>query len=691
MLNNALIVLIFFQFTLAVKANVGNEEIGRLTAEIKLEQLRIDLIDESEDLVVLLKSEIQSQQATEVYINQCNAITERIVNSTLDANQKIKQLNCILDILRQIDEKNVHFYTRFGSIFTIIRKVQTTRDDKRLEDILKSNVFSSLNLIPFYVDRPVAETFLIAAANTEPAELLRHYSEYNTRPLNETILNAVVRVAPMKIRNYLYSSNAIQKKVKLSTDPVVASLYRIIKESSSASRAAILLNDIYKVKISVSKANEIAKDDNVFFDYLLKMRSAEDMLGEHSVDEELTTQSLKRIRLVNELHNESDATRFAPLLKYDAYEMYTLMVYSEDEIFTSTFLGMYKRMRNKMTDESTYAFLHQMKFNQFRTFIKMCAAYNVLSDFLSGMSDFEKQMLFKRLVEGLENSNDNLKSAVAIADTYGSIGKDENKMLLEESILKYYQKIRYTNVAAEKLYGLLISILKLGDGQDIDMSKYESYRVNLTTLPLNRIFKDGKNVQQHFFFDDPDGRSSFQTFVDKFRTANWQILDKGDYYLIRSVYGKKVEIYANTPSSEYRGQRAIADYFASIKRWPDVVVHRGHSYFANTAIESLTPNAEIVFLGSCGGYNNISHVLNYSPDAQIISSKQIGTMYVNNELCYRLNETIRQGKDVVWESLWVQVDNALGSGNTADKRFNDYIPPHKNLGALLIKTYRSML
>jgi hypothetical protein len=83
--------------------------------------------------------------------------------------------------------------------------------------------------------------------------------------------------------------------------------------------------------------------------------------------------------------------------------------------------------------------------------------------------------------------------------------------------------------------------------------------------------------------------------------------------------------------------------------------------------------------------------LNYSPDAQIISSKQIGTTAVNNRLCYLINETIRKGKDLVWEELWISMDKSFPSGTTADDRFQDYIPPHKNLGALLIKTYRSML
>ncbi|MBT8327989.1 MAG: hypothetical protein KJP21_09725, partial [Bacteroidia bacterium] len=215
--------------------------------------------------------------------------------------------------------------------------------------------------------------------------------------------------------------------------------------------------------------------------------------------------------------------------------------------------------------------------------------------------------------------------------------------------------------------------------------------VSLKILPIDRIYKEGKNIQQHFFFDDPDGKASYAHFLGTFRNGNWRIIDKGTYILIKSVRGMAVEIYANKPTTEYAGQDAIKAHFAETQRWPDVVVHRGHSYFASAAIESLTPNAEIVFLGSCGGYNNISQVLKYSPNAQIISSKQIGTMMVNDRLALELNEVIRKGQDIVWDNLWYTLDRKFAAGTTADKRFKDYIPPHKNLGALLIKTYRSML
>lgn len=668
----------------------ANEIIAKYVNNIETEKRRIDLFDGTEDQYVQLKSKLQSEQATTTYFTAPLDIVRAITNNGLCSDAlKIDQLIRVNEILKEVNNKNVHFYTRFSPIFYLIKKVQTVEDDKRLESVLRSNVFASLNLIAFYIDRPVAEEFFNIAARSEPTELLKHYKEFDHKTWSVSVLDEVARVAPMKIKTYLHSWNAVHQSIKESSNRMTEQVYDIFEEKGTATRSYILLNDINDGKLSIDEAHTIARLDNSLFEYLIKMRSDDTLSGQHSVDEALKYQCLKHVRVINDLHEKSDAVRFMSLEKFNAFEIYTLMVYSEDEIYTSTFLGMYKRMMSKIDAEDTYEFLYRLNFNQFRTFIKMCAGYNELNSFLSKMGEWEKQQLFKKLVEGIEKANDNLSSAVAIADTYGSIRSTNSKYLFEQAITSYYEKVRYVDTEAEKLYSIILSVFNLGVSS-INTSLNDQ-ALNLRILPVDRLYKEGKNVQQHFFFDDPDGRTSYAHFLGTFRNGKWDVMDKGTYVLLKSRTGMAVEIYANKPTSEYAGQDAIKAHFASTGRWPDVVVHRGHSYFASAAIESLTPNAEIVFLGSCGGYNNISQVLKYSPDAQIISSKQIGTMLVNDKLCLELNEVIRKGQDIVWDKLWLTLDKRFAAGSAADNRFKDYIPPHKNLGALLIKTYRSVL
>lgn len=686
-MNKRLFILLASVFAMATSSVEANTIVSDYQQKIRAEQDRIDLIDGIQDQIIGLKSPLQTRQATETYLNAPTRIaTNIVVDPQLPDIQKIDQLRRVHQLLQEVNERNVHFYTKFSSVFHLIEKVQRVNDVARLESVLKNNVHTALNLIAFYIEKPVARPFLMSAASLEPTELLQHYREFDYKPFSREVLSEVARVAPMKVKTWLHSWNPVHQRVKTSEDRLTQEVYRIFKEKGTATKAFVLINDVYNGKLTIQEAHDIASNDATLLDYLIKMKTSDNSIhGLHSVNESLTYLALKRVRVVNDLHEESDAVRFASLSNYSAKEMYMLMVYSEDEIYTSTFLGMYKRMMAKMDEASTFEFLHSVNFDGFRTFIKMCAGYNTLGGFLNKMSDMEKQRLFRMLAEGIEKANDNLESAVAVADTYGSIRSAASREMFGNAIIDYYRKIQYSDPEAEKLYRLILNVF------GIEVGDSEASTEDLKTLTGDRLFKDGKNIQQHFFFDDPDGRASYNHFLGTFRSGNWRIVDKGTYIIVQSTAGKKVEIYANKPATEYAGQDAIKAHFEETKRWPDVVVHRGHSYFADAAIESLTPNAEIVFLGSCGGYNNISHVLNYSPEAQIISSKQIGTMMVNDILCLELNEVIRKGQDIVWDDLWLRLDSRFPNGTTADVRFKDYVPPHKNLGAVLIRSYRAML
>jgi hypothetical protein len=91
-------------------------------------------------------------------------------------------------------------------------------------------------------------------------------------------------------------------------------------------------------------------------------------------------------------------------------------------------------------------------------------------------------------------------------------------------------------------------------------------------------------------------------------------------------------------------------------------------------------------LGSCGSYQNLNAVLQICPDAQIVSSKEVGSRLVNEPVLKLINESLLFQEEIDWMSMW----DALGKqfeGSEAQERFENYIPPHKNLGALFIKAF----
>ncbi|MBY0347972.1 MAG: hypothetical protein K2W79_06915, partial [Hydrotalea flava] len=122
---------------------------------------------------------------------------------------------------------------------------------------------------------------------------------------------------------------------------------------------------------------------------------------------------------------------------------------------------------------------------------------------------------------------------------------------------------------------------------------------------------------------------------------------------------------------------------------PTVVIHRGHSYYVNSTIKRLFPSAKVVLLGSCGGYNSLNDVLKICPESHIIASKQVGTGVVNMALIETITETLRQGKNLDWAKIWSGLQNKFTGGYK--EKFDDYVPPQNNLGAMFIMAYNKAI
>jgi hypothetical protein len=79
--------------------------------------------------------------------------------------------------------------------------------------------------------------------------------------------------------------------------------------------------------------------------------------------------------------------------------------------------------------------------------------------------------------------------------------------------------------------------------------------------------------------------------------------------------------------------------------------------------------------------------LTQAPQAQLLTTKGIGTITVNDPLLKMLNDTFLRGQDVVWEEFWKQAETILGHNS----RFLDYLPPHKNASIIFLQAYRAFL
>ena len=177
--------------------------------------------------------------------------------------------------------------------------------------------------------------------------------------------------------------------------------------------------------------------------------------------------------------------------------------------------------------------------------------------------------------------------------------------------------------------------------------------------------------------------------------SEWKISGNDNWVTISSVKGKPIYIFANRPlfgenDPDEAAQNKLIEYLSEKKLKPTVVIHRGHSYHLNSTISKLPASAQIVVLGSCGGYNNLNEVLTICENAHIISSKQVGTKSVNEPILQAINNTLLAGKNIDWISMWRDLSSRFQDG-AAKEKFDDYIPPYKNLGAIFIKAYKKAM
>lgn len=472
-----------------------------------------------------------------------------------------------------------------------------------------------------------------------------------------------------------------------------------ILKSIENKNSVILLQDMVINGLSENEALKIVNNQEDLLKSLVKIKSTPNHLGAISVENNLKNLSLKMVENVNSLHESDNETRFKSVKKLNPSGLYSLMVYGEEEIFTSSFNGLFNILKDKMTKDKLdgKTLIDQVGKNKFRTFVKECIGFNRFDEFLSLMDKDDANNLIIDVVKNLETSNDKLAQATTLADIFGSV-KDKNILnILQNQVKSDYERVINKpnfNKNDEALYGYLASILanKVVSNKEWYKETANKFPIeNVTELKSSDLFnKKNVNVQEYFFYKDEDGQNSFKSFMSQYENdKNWKIEKKEKYVIVSAEKnGKKIEIFANYPNSEEEGTDAIKQALGENKEVVTTVVHRGHSYHAQSTIEKISNNAKFVSLGSCGGYNNIYNVLEKSSDAHILSTKGTGTMLINDPVLKELNLDILSGKNIVWSEFWSKIEKSPLSGNL---NFKDYVAPHKNMGAMFIKAYNKKI
>ena len=426
----------------------------------------------------------------------------------------------------------------------------------------------------------------------------------------------------------------------------------------------------------------LRNEEPIFYNYL------EDMLEKKAKE--------TFVNVMNELHEKPDAVRYRCIEPLNPQELYYALVLSDDIIYTSTFIYSYKQMMNRLPVRRGDSLLITVKLDHFKKFIKMAASYDQLDNFLSSMDSAAGRMLMNAFVSNLEKNN-SLEDAMDVADSYGGINNAEIKYLMLDRIQKSLDRARKEkNTKGAVIYSIIQTIFKSAADTTIDLADKLGippvYTVNNNALSDTA----GRTIMQVFFYGDYDGKNFFPRYINLFSNkTEWSVTGNDEWVTIKSLKGKPLWIYVNRPldNDTYKDSAAqahLAQYLKANNLNPTVIVHRGHSYWVKYTIDQLPSSGKIVVLGSCGGYKNLNDILRHCEDAHIISSKEIGAGAVNDVILRTLTENIRAGKNVEWLNMWKGLAAQFPNGENKE-RFSNYIPPHKNLGAIFLKAYKKAM
>lgn len=669
--------------------------VDKVKAQIK----KSDLKDGEVDQIIELQNPEISQKLTAALLVNAPKIWVHIENMAIPQQAKIQYLHALETRFIQWNKlrttaANANYIQKSVSNFDqMLRAIYENRIDAFVTE--HKDIISLDNSI-LLSDFPKAKGIVFEAVGMEkPEMMIQRLPEFVNEPYADPIIAAAAKVVPAVVLNYANSTSNLSKAVRRNNDAYVKTIVAIADQGRNPQKLLPFIDEIYEGRKQIVEINAFVNNDDAYFKALVQLKLDNQSKVEFVIDNEINYRGLQYIRKVNELHESPAAVRFKSLQNFNAEDLYFMMIGSQDEIYTSSFIWMFNRMMEKMKPQPGNEFLDKVHKSHFRTFLRMAAGYGELSSFLNSMNEDNKNGLMKEFVDGLEQGPMNdLEDAVDVADAFGSLTDPKLIAFLQSEI-----KEQYNNVSNEKghaIYALLYNIFNNASESAEMNTEFNDILPPITYVPQTALRdKDGKIIQHVFFYGDKDGMGAYNGYLSLFQNANWKT-ERGKYWAtVTSTGESNIVVYVNVPLPEEAeendvfAQQKLQKYLDDNDLKPSIVIHRGHSYYLPTTLEHLTPAAKIVILGSCGGYHNLAKVLNSSPDAHIISSKQVGAYRVNTPILNSLNNILLSGKNVNWVDMWKDLSKYFASkGADTKDLFSDYVPPHKNLGAIFIKAYR---
>jgi len=711
------LLLTVFQIVRAQPSNNEKIPLSRLFFHESIEatQKKIMLMDRKDDNTFTPTSnESLNQELTNTVTKTVNNIKDTIeADSSLDNNNKIKFLRGLNETLLAYISACRFEGLKYSVLPELLDDYVQCMDIEKNNQSIESNIWS----YPYEIGKILIHT--IAFSDDSEIEkcknivILKYCSKYPERaitilsqnpnlPFTDSLISAIARRDPETVYNYAASTSALATKIRYNPDTLVH-IISTMALSKTGRQLFPFLDNVYHGKVTFDEINAVMDDDVKYYkllvqteiDYADRVRMRDTPMGMIGLLSKLEKKAIDPfINTINGLHDVSDEKiRFRRLEPFNSQDLYYMAVVGEEVIYTSSYVkGVYPRVWQHMQVPRADSLLMSVRFDHFKKWIKMAANYNTLDDFLKRMEKPNAQLLMKAFANNLDKTT-SLEDAVDVANSYASINdSDVQQLILSQVKYNLDQAKKTKNVRGTDIYSILNTLfLSMDTAQHINVSDALGIPP-VYYMPIKNLQDSSRKIiVQQFFYGDKDGQTVFNGFLNSFHNPNWKINYNQEWVSVSSTKGVPIVIYSNKPLDEKKNldakaQSDLNDYLASKNLEPTVVIHRGHSYWLPSTIKQLPSSGQVIFLGSCGAYQSLDKILKVCPAAQIIASKQTGSGLVNQPIIYTILEELRQGHDLKWPQLWTSFSKKFGK----NELFDDYVPPHKNLGALFIMAYKKL-
>src|SRR5438067_596956 len=192
---------------------------------------------------------------------------------------------------------------------------------------------------------------------------------------------------PEQLLSYLQkNNNAVAASIRSQKNIYVHQLLAF-SSNSLASELAPFAEQVAYNELTIDDILNRRKKVNDYFQLLVntvmsnkqKIEQGDDPEFQAALVNAMAEKSLDfYVKKINDLHTAPDPQRFESVQSLRPQDLYYIIVSADEEMYTSTYLGLYKRLMTHFKERSADSILDVVHKDKFRKFMRIAATYNTL-------------------------------------------------------------------------------------------------------------------------------------------------------------------------------------------------------------------------------------------------------------------------------------------------------------------------